>query len=657
MKTSKLALIAMRIFTGLVCTLIIVSATAEKIETLINAFGSLTFSSASEEEIRILGNEAHKFISDKQNAKVMSSMAGGELLRRQRKLANYLIIKKKLEECGAKSDRDLTARVLDAAGRAEILKIDCSNPFKELGALQQFVGNFRQHLDLQAKSDLQTNIFRQALKNSASTYLNLKLQYGTDAEIGLVDTTTVLELCRNREGKDLCDARTRVFLLDYARSYIDGFRKSKNRLTTFQAAAKINASVSQLNNTLEKVTLAGSESWLGGLIGGSAEITKESRDVFEKTYVSEYLAAASSGPGVLMLTETMKSKIGKLREINEDNRESKSYGSRKKTFTFSPHQRVDNADVYAAAKEAEGTLRKQANDLAEMEGTHQKQVAGDYPVWTNPHTVRNTDLSRLLRVNPQTVGQVLISNPEYASLICGTIDTIAQRDESDAKWKEAYIWGGAVVVGALLVTGVGSGAGAWLLAGTAKAATVATLSTIGTVSAAAGVTVGLVDGSYYLGRSINAANLQAQLEAAVMSGNSDKRGLQEARQALAEFNETKMHAILSLGMAPLDIAALVAVVKAGQYGAKLAGQTGVAKDALDGTTEVLKEVSKSPELGRLVQATRSTAGEDVFSFLGYLGQSSEKVREQILLKMKTWSPERFQKAIDDALGKIRSCGK
>ncbi len=638
------------------------SVSANDVDSLMNAFDAVPFESKREGFLRELGEDVHKFITDKRNKKILETAKGRELLIRQKKLAHYFVIKKKLESCGGTgSDRQLSDRVIEAAGNSEILSIDCANPFQEFTSLQGYIGSFRQQFDLQTKSQLQTNVFEQALKNSASTYLNFKLQYGDWTQ--KPNPKIVLDLCKDASGKSVCDPKTKGFLLAHADNYIRNFDPA-NKQTTGQAASTINGKIAELNLALEGVAVPRDQGWFSRWVWSSPEITESSRESFHKTYVSKYLTVASSGSGVLMLTDSMKSKIGGLREISDDIKEERHFGDhggKTKRFTFSPHQRVDTDDVSRAIKEAEEIIKKQVSNLTEMENTHQRQLRGDNILpWVNLHTLRNKDLKRLLRVNPQTFGQVLISNPEYASIVCSMIDIISESDESDAKWRTAYLWGGFVVGGVLMVAG--GLAGGLVLANVATAATtVSALSTVGMVSSVAGIGVGLADGGLNLARAQEARILQAELEMAVITGNSDKKGIQEARRALTEFNEAKLHAILSLGLTPLDVAALYGAVKAGQMGIKIA-QAGSSADhvkAVESVAKVLKSFSEDPRLVSNFRHAKEIEGEGASRFVGYLGQASEKTVDELMKRAKSMTPEQFQKMVKDGLEGIRTnkCGK
>lgn len=112
---------------------------------------------------------------------------------------------------------------------------------------------------------------------------------------------------------------------------------------------------------------------------------------------------------------------------------------------------------------------------------------------------RMEDIKALTISNPVALGQVLINNPENAKIVCGAINDIEKDDQSHDSTRKAFIWGGMIVGGALVLTGIGSGVGMFVFgagasaaaAGTTVAAAYAASATLATASTAAGVAAGL----------------------------------------------------------------------------------------------------------------------------------------------------------------------
>lgn len=611
----------------LVISFLVLSARANTAKEFLEILDLVTFEPESERALKHIGEEIHKFVADKRNAKILKTPYGRELILRHKKLANYLIIKKKLDECATSSNRELSARILDAAGDAEVVEIDCNNPFEGLLTLQNYIGDFQQQFDAQAKSYLQTYLFEQALKNSASTYLNLKLQFGNST----VAPSMALDICNGPGGSDLCggeEIRRNIF--NHAKHYIENFNKSHNanRLGLQLATSAINGKVAELNKEFEEISFK----------SNSREISDDSKETFRNSYVDKYLSVATSGPGILMLTESLKNKIGGLRE-SETGWQTRGHGGRK--YVLTSHQKVTASDVANAAKEAEDTVKQQVRNLSEMEYSQQKQMKGDF-IFTNLNTLRNNDLSRLLRVNPQSFGQVLISHPQFTSIVCRTVDTVSEKAEPDDKWNKAYLWGGMIVGGTPMVPEALEDKLVILDKSIAPA-----ISSVGAITTSAGRSIGISDGSLPSSQALEARTLLVDLKRLVLGAHKTA----EARQVLTDFNTANMQATLSLGLAPSEVAALVGSVRAAQRG----NESSI--EGLKGTIEVLNNISKNPKRVELIKETRLKGGADVAQFIGYLGYATENTRSQLLNKMDSLNPQQFKKIIEAAIGGIYGCGQ
>ncbi len=625
-----------------------------KMSVLLHAFDSLTYSPESAKALATLGDAVNSFIKDKNNAQLLNTPEGRELRKRQIKLSNYLTIKSVFEKCATKSERNLTARILDTAGKAFDINIDCDCDIDPNANLIKAFDPIKKLSSTLLKSGVQKGVFSQAIKNAAVTFLDLKIKYSGVA----VAPETVLEVCKSGKGRDLCNQETKANLLATAKSYLANAAASKDKYSIDSATNEINKKIDSINESLSGIQVAANRGWFSKYIWdrSSPDFSEANKSDFTTKYVNKYLAEASNGAGLLMLTQHMRNKIGGLRQIEEDIKKVSDSKTGNVKFAFTPHQKIATSDIQVAVKEAQQAILSQSQDLLTMELGRTQDDTKMTPQESEKN--RDRDLGRLVKVNPQAVGQYLINNPGASWVICEEINKVNAQDESDAKWSKAYIWGGAIVGGGLLLTGIGSAAGAWVLAGTATAATMAT---VGTVATAAGIAIGLTDAGYQTVRATQARAAQNEFEAAFIAGNGDGGNIQEARAALSEFNEAKMQAMFSLGFSALDMGGLVGALKAGQFGAKLSARAGSNVESnkiLDGATKVLKQITSNPVALSLIAKTRPLiANEKIAVFLGYLGQVSEKTRIMILEKMNSWAPEKFKTVIQDALAAANGCGK
>ncbi len=176
-----------------------VSLEAATIDSLLSAFGGLTFSPQSLGQIEVLGQEIQNFISSPQNRSILSSPKGKELLSRQTKLLNYMSIKKTFDACVKASDRQLDSRILAAAAQSSVT--DCMST-TQLGtsSLMDALSAIKSVTTLQAKSELQGSIYLQALKNAASNRFYFQRLSGNTN----LDPKSILDSCKNQSGGDGC---------------------------------------------------------------------------------------------------------------------------------------------------------------------------------------------------------------------------------------------------------------------------------------------------------------------------------------------------------------------------------------------------------------------------------------------------------------------
>jgi hypothetical protein len=633
------------------------------LETLNEAFNVVTYTPVSQKELILLGNKVQEFVSNPKNVAQLKTQSGLDLVRKQTKLVNYVAIQKVFENCSLDSKRQLNVRILDAAGEAKDIQVSCGQMPPTFSGINKFIKDSQKISNVIEKDNLQTKIYHQAIKNSALAYLDLKFRYST----GKVNPLVVMDLClkkiRGSKG-NYCDKETQELLLKTANEYLNSIKTTK-RFTAQEASAQINLRVDEMNKGLNQISVNANRGWFSKWVWdrSSPDFNDEAQNDVKEKYVSKYLAAASDGPGLLMLTDHMKEKIGGLK--TEEDLKKKDAGNGNKKFIFSPHNKVTSSDVIKAVNEAQELITSQSLDLVSMDWDRRvdndekgkpKNILSAFS--TDIIKKRTTDIKHLIQVNPQAVGQILINNPQMASLVCEAINQISKDDESDAKWRKAHIWGGAIVGGALLVTGVGSAAGAWILAGTATAAT---LATVGTVTTIAGLAVGLTETGIQTAHAMTARRAQTEFESAFLTGNGDSKSIQEARHAMSDFNEAKMNAMLSLGFSSLDVASLAVVLKAGRMSTQLGDKAkSLASNtkALEETTSLLKRLMSNPKYISMIQKAKlDVGGQKVMQFFGYLGQISEAARLKILEKMSTWPSERFRKVIEDAIATANGCVK
>ena len=250
--------------------------------------------------------------------------------------------------------------------------------------------------------------------------------------------------------------------------------------------------------------------------------------------------------------------------------------------------------------------------------------------------VRSMTLADLVKTNPAAIGKILLDNPEFTSSICSTINNIADSEENTAKWNKVYVWGGLIVGGTLLVTGIGAGIGAVVLSETTMAAT---LVTVASVTAVAGTSLGIGDTIYSGHNYLNASHEALALRASIFSHNGDEQTSQEAKAKLSEaWSDLTSASISAISIIPFG-----SIWKAMSNSAKISRIGSLAKLEKISAEEqaiAIKDLGttigelKNPMLEKtLIDVQKKVSPEEYGSFIGQLSQLKPVQREYIISKM------------------------
>lgn len=293
------------------------------------------------------------------------------------------------------------------------------------------------------------------------------------------------------------------------------------------------------------------------------------------------------------------------------------------TDTLKDKKKILKSDVLAAQKEVKGLLENQIQ------------------------SVRSMNLKELVKTNPAALGQVLLERPELTPVICNTINQIAQAEENQATWDSVYLWGGLIIGGALLVTGVGAGIGAVVLSGTMMAGT---LVTVATASAIAGTAIGVGDAIYSGSKSYQASNEALALRASLISQSGDQKTAMEADVKMEEaWSELASAGIGAASIVPFGIIWKVMnktahISRAGSL-AKVEQMAVKDKtDAIKGLGQTIREL-KDPQMEKILINSRANVTDAEYgSFLGHLSQLTADQRLLVMTRMKA-HPGKVSEAI------------
>lgn len=272
-------------------------------------------------------------------------------------------------------------------------------------------------------------------------------------------------------------------------------------------------------------------------------------------------------------------------------------------------------------------------------------------------TLSESTVDGLVRINPFATGEMLLKHPEYAGVICDAINKINVTDVSKAKRDRYFTLGTHILGGALLLTGVGAMAGAYILAGSLAVGLAAgtAAATVITATTAASVTLGLGSALYHGNNAYQSHREMLQLENAFITNNGDARNITDAKVALEDYKENRTAAMISLAGVGLGFVNFGKVFSMAQLGAK-----NFKVPTLIANSKILKAISDT-RIAKKIKDALSTAGgltsAKLDSFLSKLAESSESVRIKILELMKDsrFTSSDLKLLVEDALNAAKKC--
>ena len=600
-----------------------------------------------------LADATFKLMNDPVNQPFLSSPEGLELKKHQVLLNNYLSIKDQFEKCvkDKEAKRKLHERILQSSFQGMINLDDspCLPPYLQNGkSYEDFNKGITKAVEKIQRSDFQNTLSKKIISNTARSLLGFRQKFQNNFMKSGTLTTNELDALVN----DVCikksqTPRAQIVQTDICQKMDPSLRnelkkeliqfaetqKTIPKLTSEKILKSLNASVDRLNKSLEKIELKKDI----GFIYDSANLEDQKAKEHFNSYINQYTQEVSSEAGALFLTKTIKNKSGSIKRFDDDDTEKDKKTSR---FQFTRHNKINLQDVSLSIKEAESKMLSQARDTLNIASKNDSE-----------------DIVELVKINPFAAGQILIHQPQYTNLVCDSINEINQNDNDDEDLDKYFMVGGAIVGGALVLTGVGAVAGAYLITGSLTAGLAA-----GTVggsilgySALAGTAVELVSAGYSTKRSMDHYQEMNQLESAYLTKNSDAQALTEARDALVNFKEARMMAAISLaglGLNFVNIGSVATLMKAGS----------ASKNELVAATKIFNLISEKAVALRLKEIIKSigeTGAEKLDTFFLYLAKTGEAGRLKFLelLKEGKLTPENYKEIIEASLAAAKNCSK
>ena len=607
----------------------------------------------------------YKLMADPKNRNYLNSKDGMELQKHQQMLANFLAVKDHFEKCvkDKEAKRKIHERIMSASFQSMNTLDDSALPClpPNANSLAKSFGDFNNNVMKAMKTTVrpyfQNQLSKQIITNTAKSLLGFRQKFNPNFMKGgyltKVEMDSILsDVCTKKvmtgrglySSTDVCKNMDPAFKNEISKELI-AFSKvqdTKNKMTPESATTSLNASIDRLNTSLSKIKVKKDV----GYIYDSADLKDEEAKKNFDGYINQYMSEVSRDAGPLLLTKTMKDEAGSIKRFHGDD----TTKNKKTTqFQFIPHKKINVNDVKNSIKEAEGKMLAQARDTLNIanEATKTKgKILSD-----------EDDIAELVKINPFAAGQLLIKKPEYAGLMCDSINKINKEDVDDENFDKYFAIGTAVIGGALLLTGVGTVAGAYLITGSLTAGVAA--GTIGGsilgYTALAGSAVELASAGYYGKKSFDQYQEMNRLEAAYLTQNSDSTAIIEAKNALVEFKDARMTAGISLASVGLSLAS------AGKLFSILKSDAKISPDQVKAATKILRYLGQTQMAKRVKDVVRvlGEAGmEKLDTFLLHLAKVGESSRIKFLelLKNEKITPEKLKEIIESSLEAAKNCG-
>ncbi|MCI5071917.1 hypothetical protein MRY82_03095 [bacterium] len=267
-----------------------------------------------------------------------------------------------------------------------------------------------------------------------------------------------------------------------------------------------------------------------------------------KKYFSSYMSAAS-GPGLVLFDDNMENIVGKLimpEEVRDRYHEHLIYESNKPQF------KEHDAAMKAALKAA---TRKIWAEYKSLSDTYYASIS------RNPDKI----VTYVVKYHSAAAAQVWNKSPNFVYDISDALDNIIREDKRSQTRKNVLMWGGLVVLGILILTGVGGAVVSILLAGTKLAATLLAVSQLmGTI----GLFVGLADVGISTYELVDRTVEHKHYKAGLLSGNQADPAV--VRASYSNMIEARIATALAVGGTVFEISTMKKLIQ----GAQAANQVG-----------------------------------------------------------------------------------
>jgi len=611
---------------------------------------------------KALANATFKLMMDPKNKKFLNSPDGIELRKHQELLTNYMAIKNHFDKCikDKNAKRKLQDRILQASfqGMANLDGPPCLPPnVAAVKSYEEFNNNVMKAMKVMVKPYLQNHLSKKVMSNTAKSLLAFRHKFKpefmssgkiSDAELDKIVGDVCIKKSQTPRtmmvATDVCQKMDPLFKKELKKELIlfAGTQNPKGKISPDKAMKSLNESIDRLNAQLAKINVKKDV----GYIYDSADLSDESAKKNFNNYINQYTREVSQNAGALLLTKTMKDQSGSIKRYDSDDT---SKNKKTAKFQFNKHKKIKLEDVTNSIREAESKIMAQARDTL--------AIAARATVKKDTLKSDDDDIADLVKINPFAVGQILIRRPQYTGLVCDSINNINKTDVDDENFDKYFMIGSAVIGGALVLTGVGAVAGAYLITGSVTAGVAA--GTIGGsilgYSALAGGAVELVSLGYNAKRANDHYQEMNQLESAYLTKNSDAQSITDAKDTLIKFKEARLMAGLSLAGVGLNLVNVGSVFN-------IFKMRNTTTAELNAATKILRSIGDTKvasKLKEIVKVMGANGAEKLDNFLLLLAKTGEKNRIKFLelLKDSKLTPEKFKDIIESSLNAANKCSK
>ena len=400
------------------------------------------------------------------------------------------------------------------------------------------------------------SISEDALNTSLQAVVLLAVQNEENPQSGRFIKKFLVDIC-NQGGDFTCRPNERKLLSELIHQKSSG-KQSLPVLPTEETVEKINDGISRINSLLkeyakdkreltskwnrENEELVKKGEWKEVLYRrGHSYRQKQLEQLKEETfstYREEVANFHQKGFGHLFMTDALQNAMGTKSLEKMSPRLWGILGFKKEVLDniedFPLLAPIDADALAKARNESSQRVRKQVRTL------FKERRKKDYS---------KTDLIRLLKNYPASVGNVLAKAPKYASSLCQIARAAASKERTRAVAEQA--------------TYVGAGLGISIAAIATMGGALPAVAIIPATIAGGAFTVG--DYLYQENRANRGRNLREELLGSYLAKTGDKQTINEIRQSWEETLEADRSAKIALGFGIFDLAGIPIAARAGAF--------------------------------------------------------------------------------------------